>query len=143
VLFSPNDSVLAAAAERDATLVEDALRARVVLATPTTFIALLRTIEFGWRQERLAENAAQISRIGQELHGRLALLADHFWGIGQNLKRSVECYNQTVGCLESRVMSTARKLEALDAKSERDLRETTVVDEIPRTPIHCEEPLVS
>jgi DNA recombination protein RmuC len=143
VMFIPNDSVLAAAAERDATLVEDALRARVVLATPTTFIALLRTIEFGWRQERLAENAALISKIGQELHGRLSLLADHFWGIGQNLKRSVECYNQTVGCLESRVMSTARKLEALDAKSERDLREPMLVDEVPRSPSRGEEPLMS
>jgi DNA recombination protein RmuC len=141
VLFIPNDSVLAAAAERDPSLIEEALRQRVVLATPTTFIALLRAIAFGWRQERLAENAERISKLGQELHGRLSLLADHFAGIGQNLKRSVECYNQTVGCLESRVLATARKLEALDAKSERDINEPALLDEIPRTPAH--EPLAS
>jgi DNA recombination protein RmuC len=115
VLFIPNDSFLAAAAERDPELVDWALAQQVVLATPATFVALLRAIAYGWRQAKVAENAQRISEVGRELAERMAVLIDHLSNIGGALGRAVESYNKAVGSLESRVLPTARKLDALDA----------------------------
>jgi DNA recombination protein RmuC len=115
VLFIPNDSFLAAAAERDPELVDWALAQQVVLATPATFVALLRAIAYGWRQAKVAENAQRISEVGRELAERMAVLIDHLSNIGGALGRAVESYNRAVGSLESRVLPTARKLDALDA----------------------------
>ncbi len=132
VLFIPNDTFLSAAAEQDPDLIEGALSKGVVLATPATLIALLKAIAYGWRQERLQENAERISRLGRELHGRLAVLSEHFAGMGQQLGRTVKAYNAALGSLESRVMSSARRLEELDAGSEKDLTEMLPIDEVPR-----------
>jgi DNA recombination protein RmuC len=132
VLFIPSDTFLGAAAERDPDLVEWALGKGVVLATPATLIALLKAIAFGWREERLQENAERISRLGRELHGRLAVLSEHFAVTGQHLGRTVRAYNAALGSLESRVMSSARRLEELDAGSEKDLPEMRPVDDVPR-----------
>jgi DNA recombination protein RmuC len=115
VLFIPNDSFLAAAAERDPELVEWALAQQVVLATPATFVALLRAIAYGWRQAKVAENAQRISEVGRELAERMAVLVDHLSNMGGAIGKAVESYNKAVGSLESRVLPTARKLEALDA----------------------------
>jgi DNA recombination protein RmuC len=121
VLFIPNDSFLAAAAERDTQLVEWALAQRVVLATPATLFALLRAIEYGWRQERVAEHAQRISEVGRELSERMATLVEHLSRMGGSIGKTVEAYNQAVGSLESRVLPTARKLEQLGAGSRKPI----------------------
>lgn len=115
VLFIPNDSFLAAAADRDPELVESALAKKIVLATPTTFIALLRAIEFGWRQRIAVENAENIRNLGQELSDRFALLADHLAKLGTALGKAVECHNAAVASFEGRILPTARRFKTLGA----------------------------
>jgi DNA recombination protein RmuC len=134
VLFIPNDSFLAAAAERDPSLVESALTKKVVIATPTTFIALLRAIAYGWRQEQVAEGAQRISVLGQELADRMSTMAEHFSKVGQALGRSVESYNATVTSLENRILPTARKFKALGINTKKDIMDLQSVDHIPRSP---------
>ncbi len=134
VLFIPNDSFLAAAAERDPSLVESALTKKVVIATPTTFIALLRAIAYGWRQEQVAEGAQRISILGQELADRLGTLAEHFGRIGQALGRTVESYNATVTSLENRIWPTARKFKSLGISPKKDLMDIKSVGHMPKPP---------
>jgi len=132
VLFIPNDSFLAAAAERDPELVEWALAQQVVLATPATFIALLRAIAYGWRQAKVAENAQRISEVGRELAERMAVLVEHLSNMGGAIGKAVESYNKAVGSLESRVLPTARKLDALDAGSKRGISELDPIEQAVR-----------
>ena len=134
VLFIPNDSFLAAAAERDPSLVESALTKKVVIATPTTFIALLRAIAYGWRQEQVAEGAQRISILGQELADRLSTLAEHFGKIGQALSRTVESYNATVTSLENRIWPTARKFKSLGISPKKDNMDVKSVEHMPKSP---------
>jgi len=132
VMFIPNDGFLAAAAECDPRLVEDACEAKVVLATPMTFIALLRAIAVGWREERIAENAERIAELGRELHDRLTGWFQHLVDLGENLGGAVQAYNRSVGSLQSRVLPQARRFRDLDAAGEREIPELAEVDEIPR-----------
>jgi DNA recombination protein RmuC len=113
VLFVPAESFLAAALETDDTLIEYAAARQVVLATPTTLIALLRTVAHGWSHETLAEQAREIHRLGRDLHGRLALLSGHLDQVGRSLNTAVGHYNQAVGSLESRVLVAARRFTDL------------------------------
>jgi DNA recombination protein RmuC len=114
VLFLPGEPFLAAAYEHDPDLFEFAHSRRVLLATPTTLIALLQSIAFGWRQESMAENARAVCEIGQELYKRLATMGEHVAAVGKSLDKAVEAYNRQVGSLESRVLVTARRLATLD-----------------------------
>jgi DNA recombination protein RmuC len=132
VLFIPNDSFLAAAAERDPDLVDWALGHRVVLATPATLFALLRAVEYGWRQERVAEDAQRISAVGRELSERMASLVEHLSHMGGSLGKTVKAYNQAVASLESRVLPTARKLESLGAGSRKPIPSMQPIDQAPR-----------
>lgn len=109
VLFVPAESFLAAALETDGTLIEYAAARQVVLATPTTLIALLRTVAHGWSHEALADQAREIHRLGRELHGRLAGMSSHLDQLGRSLNAAVGHYNTTVGTLESRVLVSARR----------------------------------
>ncbi len=109
MLFVPAESFLAAALETDARLIEYAAARQVVLATPTTLIALLRTVAHGWSHEALADQAREIHRLGRELHDRLASMNGHLDQLGRSLNAAVGHYNQTVGSLETRVLVTARR----------------------------------
>jgi len=113
VLFVPAESFLAAALETDPALIEYAAERRVVLATPTTLIALLRTVAHGWSHEALAEQAREIHRLGRDLHQRLATLSGHLDGVGRSLNAAVTRYNQAIGSLDSRVLVAARRFEEL------------------------------
>jgi DNA recombination protein RmuC len=133
VLFIPNDTFLAAAAEEDPELVETALTKRIVIATPTTFIALLRAVAYGWRQERIAESAHRIELLGQELYDRMGILIEHLLKIGNSLGRAVDSYNAAVGSLESRILPSARKFKLLGATNKKDLEELQPIDQRPRS----------
>jgi DNA recombination protein RmuC len=113
VLFVPADPFLDAALQHDPVLLEHAFTRNVVLATPATLIALLRTIAYAWRQEALAANALQVHRLAKELYGRLATMGSHLGKLGSSLGGAVTAYNKAVGSLESRVLVSARKLADL------------------------------
>jgi len=119
VLFIPADTFLDAALQRDASLLEHAFGRNVVLATPATLVALLRTIAYAWRQEALARNAAEVHTLGKELYGRLATMGGHIAKLGGALGTAVTSYNKAVGSLESRVLVTARKFADLGVGDSR------------------------
>lgn len=133
VLFIPNDTFLAAAAEKDPNLIEYALTKKIVIATPTTFIALLRAIAFGWRQEVLAENAQKISTLGQEMSDRIATIVEYFNDVGQSLRKAVESYNNATSSFESRLLSSARKFKELGSGGKKEIEDLQAVDQLPRT----------
>lgn len=120
VLFVPAESFLAAALDADPTLIEHAATQQVVLATPTTLIALLRTVAHGWRHEALADEAREIHRLGRELHRRLGTMSGHLDHVGRSLNAAVGHYNQAVGSLESRVLVAARRFDELDTGTTLD-----------------------
>lgn len=111
VMFLPGEVFYSAALERMPDLIERSVQDSVLIATPTTLIALLKAVAYGWRQERMAESAAAVSRLGGELYERLALLSKRFVTLGRRLDSSVKAYNDTVATLESRVLVSARKFE--------------------------------
>lgn len=131
VLFLPGESFLSAALDGDPTLLEYAAARDVVPATPTTLIALLKTVAHGWTQARLAEQTTAIHDLGRDLYVRLGTLGDHFDKVGRSLKSSVEHYNRAIGSLESRVFVTARRLEDLGVSSDH-LEAPAPVAEVPR-----------
>lgn len=131
VLFVPGDPFLDAALTADSELLEHAFARNVILATPTTLIALLRTIAHTWRQEALSEDAAKIHQLGRELYGRLGIVGGHLDKLGSQLGKAVDSFNSTVASMESRVTVTARKLNDLDL-FEGEITEVSAVDSWPR-----------
>jgi DNA recombination protein RmuC len=128
VMFLPGETFFSAALEQDSGLIEHGVLNRVIPASPTTLIALLKAISYGWNQEKLARNAQQISALGKELHERLRKLAGHITGVGTNLDRAVEAYNQAVGSLENRVLVSARKFAELGASVAEDIPELEPIE---------------
>ncbi len=128
VLFLPGEAFLYAAVEYDAALLEDCLRDKVILATPTTLIALLKTVEYGWRQEKLGQNAEAICDLGKTMYDRLAVLADHLAKLGKSLDSSVENYNRTIGSLETKFLVSARKMADLGARGTTEIPESKQIE---------------
>jgi DNA recombination protein RmuC len=128
VMFLPGETFFSAALEQDSSLIEHGVLNRVIPASPTTLIALLKAVNYGWNQEKLARNAQQISALGKELHERLRSLATHISGVGTNLDRAVEAYNKAIGSLENRVLVSARKFGELGASVADDIPELEPIE---------------
>jgi DNA recombination protein RmuC len=132
VAFMPSEALLSAALQADPSLLDDAAEAKVLLATPLTLIALLKAVHCGWREDKLAKNAEQISNLGRDLYARLVTLGTHLAKLGANLDRTVATYNQVVGSIERSAFPAARKFEQLGAASGDLLPELTAIDHLTR-----------
>jgi len=137
VLFIPGDQFLSAALEHDQNLLEDALRQKVILATPTSLVALLRAIAFGWRQQAATDNAEKIRQLGETISTRLATFIEHMARVGNSLDKSVEHFNKAVGSLERQVFPTARKFKELGIETKKQLVDLEPIEKSARqqTPI--------
>ncbi len=133
ILYIPGEHFLTAALEQDDRLWEWSFERRVLLATPTNLVAIARTVASVWRQERLAQEAAEIARLGKELHSRLATMGGHVARMGRNLELATGAYNAFVGSLESQVLTQAKRFEALEVSSgAKEIEELPVIESAPR-----------
>ena len=132
LLFLPGENFYSAALEQDPKLIEDGINQRVIIATPTTLIALLKAISYGWQQEQRAANADEVGKLGKELYDRLRTFVNYFADIGRNLDRALESYNKGVGSLEARVMVTARKFKERGAIAGEEVEVIDSVDKSTR-----------
>jgi len=133
VLFIPGDQFLNAALDLDRSLIEEALQNKVILATPTSFVALLRAIAFGWRQESLAENAEQIKKLGEEMYGRMATFSESLSKVGKSLDQSVQHYNKAVASLTARVLPNAKKFRELGIETKKEINSPDPVEKAARS----------
>jgi len=134
VLFLPGDQFLTAALQENHGLIDEALRQNVMLATPTSLVALLKAVAYGWKQTVLADNAAEIRRLGEDLYKRLAVFGEHLGKLGKSLGSSVDSFNKAVGSLEQQVLPAARRFPELGLRVQRDLEVIEPVDSLTRTP---------
>lgn len=132
VAFMPSEALLSAALQADSTLLDDAAQSKVLLATPLTLIALLKAVHCGWREDKLAKNAEEISAIGRLLYSRLVTLGTHLSKLGDNIDRTVATYNQVIGSIERSAFPAARRFEHLGASSGDVLPELEFVEHLTR-----------
>jgi DNA recombination protein RmuC len=128
LLFLPGESFYSAALEQDPKLIEDGINQKVIIATPTTLIALLKAISYGWQQEQRAANADEVGKLGKELYDRLRTFLSHFSDIGKNLDRALESYNKGAASLDRRVLVTARRLKERNAISGEEIETPDLID---------------
>jgi DNA recombination protein RmuC len=132
ILFIPGDQFLSAALAETPSLLEDAIRQDVIIATPSSFVALLKAVAYGWRQMSLAQNAETIRTLAEDLYRRLAVFAGHLSRLGRNLGTSVDAYNSAVGSLERQVLPGARKFTELGVRPEREIEALDPIDRLTR-----------
>jgi DNA recombination protein RmuC len=132
VMYLPGESFFSAALEHDHKLIEDSSMKKVILATPTTFIALLKAVAYGWQQEQITKNAYQISILGKELYERISTLAKHFESVGSNLEKAIGSYNKAVGSIEARVLPSVRKFRELGVATAEEIPVLEQIDQTPR-----------
>lgn len=133
VLFIPGESFLSAALDSDTTLIEDGIERRVIIATPTTFIALLRAIAYGWRQEQITKNAQEISELGRQLYERVSVLVQHFSSVGSNLDRAIGAYNKVIGSMETRILPSVRRFKELGVTGAEEIPVIEQIDQKARS----------
>ncbi len=134
VLFIPGDQFLSSALERDHTLLEDALKEKVILATPTSLVALLRAVAFGWKQQEVAKNAETIREVGVQLYDRLATFSNHLGRVGKSLDSSIDAFNKAVGSLDRNVFSSARRFIEMGIHPKKEITEPAPVEKLAREP---------
>ena len=134
VLFLPGDQFLSAALQENPGLIDESLRQNVMLATPTSLVALLKAVAYGWKQTILADNAAEIRQLGEDLYKRLAVFGEHLGKLGKSLGNSVDSFNKAVGSLEQQVMPAARRFPELGLRVNRELEPIMHVDTLARAP---------
>jgi DNA recombination protein RmuC len=134
ILFIPGDQFLSAALAEHPTLLEDAIRQDVIIATPSSFVALLKAVAYGWRQMALAQNAETIRTLAEDLYKRLAVFATHLTKMGRNLGTTVDAFNSAVGSLERQVLPGARKFTELGVRPEREIEPIEPIDRLTREP---------
>jgi DNA recombination protein RmuC len=132
VMFLPGENFFSAALEVEPALIEEGVKDQIIIATPSTLIALLKAVAFGWRQEKIAESAQEIKNLGKSLYERLSTLAEHFGRVGTNLDRAITAYNDTVGSLETRVLPAARRFQELDVTTVEEIEEVKPVEKTTR-----------
>ena len=132
VLFLPGENFFSAALENEPALIEEGVKDQIIIATPSTLIALLKAVAFGWRQEKIAESAQEIKNLGKVLYERLSTLADHFGKVGLNLDRAITAYNEAVGSLETRVLPAARRFQELEVATVDEIDEVKPVEKSTR-----------
>jgi DNA recombination protein RmuC len=132
VLFLPGESFFSAALEQDPQLIDDGMQKKVVLATPTTLIALLRSAAYLWQQEKIAQNAQVISDLGKQLYERIGTFLEHFQAVGDSLHGAVKSFNSAAGSMETRLLVSARRFKELGAATGKEMPEIAPVDEAPR-----------
>ena len=135
ILFIPGDQFLSAALSQEPDLIEYALSQQIILATPTSFVALLKAVAYGWRQLALADNAKEIRVLAEDLYGRLGTFVTHMNRVGRQLASSVENYNRAVGSLERNVLPGARKFTELGVHAKKDIEKLESVEPVPRSMI--------
>jgi DNA recombination protein RmuC len=133
ILFIPGDQFLSAALGEDPDLIEYALSEQIILATPTSFVALLKAVAYGWRQLALADNAEEIRRLAVDLYGRLTTFVGHMNKVGKQLASSVENYNRAVGSLEHKVLPGARKFVELGIRPKKEIEQVEPLESLPRS----------
>ena len=132
VLFIPGEAFFSAAAEADPGLIESAVESRILIATPVTLIALLKAVAYGWRQEKLAESAREISSLGKQVYERVSLLWDHLDNLGKALTAAVNAFNKAVGSFETRLLPGLRRFRDLGATAAEPIAQLEVVEPTPR-----------